>query len=281
MEEYISEEKTVRKSGERVAAGIAGAFLFSLIGGVAWFLLYQVGIISSICGFLGVILAIKGYKLFAKKESVKGIIISSVIALLVLIAAWYICISKDVYDAYQLWHSEGEIEYTLTFVQSMAAVPKFMEVGEVASGWFRDLALGMVFALIGSGYTIFISIRRLKTTGSTAPSVLFASDEGEEEGAIHEDTAPLRSEFTDEKVKVMLKTNARGHEIVFRRVANQREELVIDGSVYAEHELAKGVQFPYSIHAYLDGCRFDAGYANGVGNFIGVDKTVVAKKYRW
>lgn len=282
MDEFAgSGEKISGNSGERVAAGIAGAFLFSLIGGLAWFLLYQVGIISSICGFLGVILAIKGYKLFAKKESIKGVIISSVIALLVLVAAWYICISKDVYDAYMTWYKEGEIDYALTFFESMAVVPEFMKIGEVASGWFKDLGLGMLFALLGSGYTIFICIKRVKATGSTAPSVFPATGDGEDENAVHENTAPIRSEVTDEKVKVLIKTNAQGREIVFRRVAKQREELVIDGSVYAEHELEKRVQFPYSMHAYLDGHRYDAGFAQGVGNFIGVDKTVVARKFRW
>ncbi|MBQ7445610.1 MAG: hypothetical protein IJS71_06715 [Clostridia bacterium] len=278
MEELISEEKKARNSGERVAAGIAGAFLFSLAGGVAFFVLYQVGIIASMSGFLGVILAIKGYKLFAKKESVKGIVISSVIAFLVLLAAWYICISKDVYDAYQLWHQEGEIDFTLTFFQSMAAVPEFMKIGEVASGWLRDLALGLLFALMGSGYTVFTMIKRVKTTGTTSVPVIPV---GDDDTGVHEDTAPIRSAYTDEKVKELLKTNAQGHEIVFRRVGKRSEELVIDGSVYAEHELEKVVQLPYSMHAYLDGHRYDAGCGRGVGNFIGVDRQVVAKKFRW
>jgi hypothetical protein len=49
---------------------------------------------ASVSGLIGVVLAIKGYKLFAKKESIKGIIISSVIAFLVLVLAWYLCFGK-------------------------------------------------------------------------------------------------------------------------------------------------------------------------------------------
>ena len=56
---------------ENTAAGIVGAFLFSLVGGILWFVLYQVGYLAAISGFVGVICAVKGYTFFskAKKES--------------------------------------------------------------------------------------------------------------------------------------------------------------------------------------------------------------------
>ena len=60
---------------ENVVAGIVGAFLFALAGGAVWFGLYMVGFIASISGLVGAVCAIKGYSVFAKKESVKGIII--------------------------------------------------------------------------------------------------------------------------------------------------------------------------------------------------------------
>jgi hypothetical protein len=76
--------------------------LFSLAGGIIWFVLYQVGILAAISGLIGVVCAIKGYAIFGKRESTKGIIISTVIAFIVLVLAWYLCLSYDVYDAYQL-----------------------------------------------------------------------------------------------------------------------------------------------------------------------------------
>ena len=72
---------------ENVLAGIVGAFLFSLAGGVLWYVLYMIGILAAISGLVGAICAIKGYSLFAKKESVKGIVISVILSLVVMVIA--------------------------------------------------------------------------------------------------------------------------------------------------------------------------------------------------
>ena len=83
---YQNENTDVR---ENVVAGIVGAFLFSLAGGILWFVIYLFGFIAGISGLVGAVCAIKGYSIFAKKESMKGIIISVIISLLVIVAAWY------------------------------------------------------------------------------------------------------------------------------------------------------------------------------------------------
>ena len=56
---------------ENTLAGVFGAFLFSLAGGVLWFILYQINFLAAVSGFVGVICAVKGYMLFskAKKEN--------------------------------------------------------------------------------------------------------------------------------------------------------------------------------------------------------------------
>ena len=61
---------------ENVLAGAVGAFLFALVGGVLWFVLYLVGFFAGISGLVGAVCAVKGYSLFSKKESVKGIVIA-------------------------------------------------------------------------------------------------------------------------------------------------------------------------------------------------------------
>ncbi|MBO5914066.1 MAG: hypothetical protein J6Q72_01845, partial [Clostridia bacterium] len=104
---------------ENVLAGIVGALLFSLAGGIVWFLLYQIGFLAAISGIIGVVCAIKGYAIFGKRESVKGVIISTVLAFLVIVAAWYLCLSYDVYKAYQDWFANGEVDFTLTFAESV------------------------------------------------------------------------------------------------------------------------------------------------------------------
>ena len=88
---------------ENVIAGIVGAFLFSLAGGVLWFVLYLFGFVAGISGLIGAVCAVKGYSIFAKKESIKGVVISVVIALLVMVLAWYLCIGYDVWDIHKYW----------------------------------------------------------------------------------------------------------------------------------------------------------------------------------
>ncbi|MBQ6552458.1 MAG: hypothetical protein IJL83_02420 [Clostridia bacterium] len=266
---------------ENVIAGIVGAFLFSLAGGLAWFLFYLAGIIAAVSGLIGVVLAIKGYKLFAKKESIKGIIIASIIAFAVLVLAWYLCLGKDVYDAYQAWYKEGEIDFTLSFSESIKAVPTFLKEPEIAAAYIKDLLLGLGFALIGSIGTIITSVKGVKAKQALMNAESRNTNPQGEASDEPETSTPIRSALTDEKVREYLKENVFGHEVIFRKVARSREELVIDGAVYAEYALVSKVQFPYEMYAKLDGHRYEAGYGVGRGNYISVDGVVIAKKFRW
>ena len=185
QQNYLEDQNDVANR-ENVMAGIVGAFLFSLVGGIAWYLFDLVGVIASFSGLIGVVLAIKGYTLFAKKESVKGIILSSVIAFLVLVLAWYLCFGKDIYDAYQMWYQEGEVDFTLTFSESVRAVPYFLTDPETGPAYVKDLAIGLIFALIGSVGTIMNAVKKLKNSSkiSGAPhegSAVEAVRENEQE----------------------------------------------------------------------------------------------------
>ncbi|MBR6783107.1 MAG: hypothetical protein IKM32_00280 [Clostridia bacterium] len=147
---------------ENVLAGIVGAFLFSLAGGVVWFLLYQIGFLAALSGIVGVICAIKGYSIFAKRESVKGVVISSVIAFLVIVIAWYLCISYDVYLAYQDWYANGEVDFTLTFFESIRAAVLFLEDSEILVAYLKDLVIGLIFCVIGAFGYVKSAIGRAK-----------------------------------------------------------------------------------------------------------------------
>ena len=139
---------------ENVLAGIVGALLFSLAGGIVWFLLYQIGFLAAISGIIGVVCAIKGYTIFGKRESVKGVIISTVLAFLVIVAAWYLCLSYDVYNAYQDWFANGEVDFTLTFAESVRAGYLFLvEDTEISIAYLKDLGIGLIFCVVGAfGY---------------------------------------------------------------------------------------------------------------------------------
>lgn len=134
---------------ERVLPGILGALLFSLAGGIIWFVLWQIDIIAGISGIVGVICAIKGYEIFAKKSSTKGVVIASVFALLVIVFAWYLCLCQDVYNAF------AEMGLPITFGESFELGVEFLKDPEVGGGYISDLAFGVIFAIVGAiGYVV-------------------------------------------------------------------------------------------------------------------------------
>lgn len=136
---------------ENVLAGAVGAFLFSLAGGILWFVLYQIGFLAAISGLVGVVCAVKGYTIFAKtkKESKVCLILSSVIAVVVLAIAWYLCIAYDIYVVYQEGFETGELLFTYTFFESVQVVPAFLEIEEVLVAYLKDLGMGLIFAVLG------------------------------------------------------------------------------------------------------------------------------------
>ena len=166
---YVEERK------ENVLLGFVGALLFSLAGGIVWFILYQIGIIASISGIVGVFCAIKGYSLFAKKESVKGIIIAIICSLAVIVFAWYLCMAYDVYNEYQeLLHIT--VPFGDIFSDTFAHITE-----EAKKAYITDLVIGIIFCVIGgAGYAVK-SIQKAKNGGKceATPSTTDTSVNGE------------------------------------------------------------------------------------------------------
>ena len=155
------------QENENVLAGIVGALLFSLAGGILWFILYQIGFLAGISGIVGVICAIKGYTFFTKKESLKGIIISIIIAAIVMIIAWYMCLSMDVYNAYQDWYANGEVDYTVNFFEAIRSAYLFLSEADIALAYFKDLGIGLILCVIGSFSFVTNAVRRVKQEKET------------------------------------------------------------------------------------------------------------------
>ena len=153
---------------ENVFAGIIGAFLFALVGGILWFVLYQVGYLAAISGIVGVICAIRGYSFFAKKESIKGIVIAVIMAALVIDVAWYACISYDIYTAYKDWYEAGEVDFSLTFFEAVRSVPYFFQDTEFLVAYLKDLGIGLVLCAVGCVSHIINATRKLKARPLTA-----------------------------------------------------------------------------------------------------------------
>lgn len=158
----MTENISVTQEKENVLAGTVGALLFALAGGVVWFLLYQVGFMAGISGIVGVVCAIKGYSLFAKTESMKGIIISIIAAVVIMILAWYLCLSWDVYEAYQEWYAAGEVDFTLTFGESVQTAYLFLEEPDIAFDYLKDLGIGLLLCVVGAYGSVSNALRRIK-----------------------------------------------------------------------------------------------------------------------
>lgn len=147
---------------EHILAGMFGAFIYAWVGGALWFVLYQLGFLAAASGVVAAIFAYRGYVKFAKRESIKGVIFSSIIAFLVLIGTWYLCVAKDIYSWYQIWYSNGEVEYMPNFGGCLRVVPDFLENPSFGDVYYEDLLKGLGFAVLGTFGTIISKIKELR-----------------------------------------------------------------------------------------------------------------------
>ena len=147
---------------ENKVAGVVGAFLFALAGAVVYVIFDRVGFISSLSGFIGAACAFKGYSVFAKKESAFGAVISIVMAFVVIALAWYICLSIDVYKSYISWYNSGDIDYKINFFDALRNAHLYLGDEEIGRAYFGNLAMGLMFCLLGCISPITAAVRRAK-----------------------------------------------------------------------------------------------------------------------
>lgn len=150
--QYAQGSFVVEEKHENVLMGIVGALIFALAGGVVWFLLDLVNFVAGISGAVGVYCAIQGYKKFAGRLSKKGVIISAVIAMLVLVFAWYLCFVKDVYQA--LKEAYGTSPLMPSFSDCFTRGFELLKDSEIAGGYWGSLAIGLGLAVLGAFGTV-------------------------------------------------------------------------------------------------------------------------------
>ena len=128
-----------------ILAGIVGAFLFSIIGGILYFLIYQAGIIAGICGLVIFVLANFGYGLFAQtknKNSLAGLISAIIATVIMIFLAEYICLSYEIFRVYE--------EVGITIFDAIRATPDFLAEPDVSAAVIKDLAFAYIFGFIAS-----------------------------------------------------------------------------------------------------------------------------------
>lgn len=132
------------KRGGNVVAGVVGAFLFALIGGILFFLVYQMGYIAGICGLIIYVLANYGYHLFAKgpKETKTGLVVSVIMTVLMIFLAEYIALSYEIFTVFR-------DEVDITMFDAIRATPDFLTDPDIKGAVIKDLVMAYVFGLVG------------------------------------------------------------------------------------------------------------------------------------
>lgn len=128
-----------------VINGVVGAFLFSIIGGAVYFLIYQLGYISSFSGLIMYVLANVGYGLFARaknKASIAALISSVVATVIMTVVAEYFCLAFEFYDYYI------DLGYEVSFFDIFRVAYLSFSEPELVSSFVQDIVLSYVFALL-------------------------------------------------------------------------------------------------------------------------------------
>lgn len=132
------------KGNGNILAGIVGAFLFSLIGGLLYFVIYQIGVIAGICGLAIFVLANFGYNLFAKgnKNTIVSLVVSIIMMIVMIFLAEYVSLS---FEIFQTFKDEG-----ITIFDAIRATPEFLAEPEIGNAVAGDLAFAYIFGFIAS-----------------------------------------------------------------------------------------------------------------------------------
>ncbi len=128
-----------------VLAGVVGAFLFSIIGGILYFIIYQMDIIAGICGLVMFVLANFGYRLFAQTKNKACIpaLIASIASMIVMIfIAEYICIAYIIYELFS--------EFGMSFFEAARYTPNFLIEYELVSDVIGELVFAYIFGFVAS-----------------------------------------------------------------------------------------------------------------------------------
>lgn len=149
---------------ENVLNGIVGAFLFSLGGVVLYFILYQLNYIAGLVGFVTFTLANLGYGVFTGtkgKNSMKGVIVSIVVTVIMIAISEFICLGYIV-------HQELGKEWGLTIFESMKITPEVITYSEMWGDVALELGLCYLLAGLGSLGAIVGAVKARKKAKAEA-----------------------------------------------------------------------------------------------------------------
>ena len=155
-EPYVNPAEIPVKRNENVALGVLGALIFSVAGGLAHFGLMQLGYVAAISALAGM-----AASYFGRKNTVHGAILAVVFTMLMIVAAEYFALAKEIFDVFKE-------EYEITFRDALAATPAFLEDPDVRSGVLKDLGFALVFSILEAFFFIRDASRKAKAAAAAA-----------------------------------------------------------------------------------------------------------------
>ena len=156
-EDLARKRLTKESKHENVIGGLVGALVGSIVGALAIVLFSRLNLVSAISGIVMAVCTLKGYELLGGKLSVKGIILSALVMLLMVYvgdrADWAIVIMN---------------ELNTDFFTGFRALPELIEIGAVESGkYWANLAMVYVFAAVGAIPTILSNLKGKKKNSNS------------------------------------------------------------------------------------------------------------------
>lgn len=128
-----------------VPLGILGALIGSLIGVIAWLVIYNLGFIAGITGFIMAVCCFKGYEMLGGRIDRQGLWIALIIAVVMLAVAEMLSLGLEIMSVYNDYYDMG-----LTIFDAMQAVPYFLGDSDILWAVIKDLAFGYIFMAAAS-----------------------------------------------------------------------------------------------------------------------------------
>ena len=154
-------QTTEEEKRENIVGGIVGAFLGSLVGGLAIVLIAQLGYIAWISGMIMGVCTLYSYKLLGGKLTTKGIVIS------VIVMAGMVYLANRIGYAIQLNRAVGR-EFgaaagNFGFFDAFQIMPEMArEEAEIGRAYYGDLVKTYLFTALGAVPTIITMIKNRK-----------------------------------------------------------------------------------------------------------------------
>lgn len=142
----VSVEKTtsIHTNNSKLVKGVIGAILGGLLSSSIWILLYRIGIIAGIAGFVSAVLVFKGYEFLGKTLDKKGLVASIIILIITIYCSVLLGITISVLTSENYPLTISNILYAFLALNVLV-----FERGEHVSAILKDLILAYVFSAIG------------------------------------------------------------------------------------------------------------------------------------